>query len=196
MLVLSRKCGEKIQIGDQISISIVKIDGGKVRIGIEAPPDVQILREELLSGHQPAGPVRAQPDRRILIIDDCAEDRQVFRRLIAAHDATRYSFSEADSGGRGLDLCRKEAPDCILLDYSLPDLDGLQFLNELKRDPPGPPIPVIMVTGYGTESIAMQALKSGACEYLAKQELSRERLQRAVHEALRLSPAPAAHLSN
>lgn len=47
MLVLSRKTSEKIRIGDNIVITVVRIEGNKVRIGIEAPPDVQIQREEL-----------------------------------------------------------------------------------------------------------------------------------------------------
>ena len=50
MLVLSRKLGEKIFIGDQICITVVVIDRGKIRLGIEAPRDVAIYRQELLPG--------------------------------------------------------------------------------------------------------------------------------------------------
>jgi carbon storage regulator len=49
MLVLSRKVGERIVIGDQISVSVVRIGPGTVRIGIEAPADVPVVREELTS---------------------------------------------------------------------------------------------------------------------------------------------------
>ena len=48
MLVLSRKLGEKIYIGDNICITVVDIDRGKIRLGIEAPRDVAIYRQELL----------------------------------------------------------------------------------------------------------------------------------------------------
>lgn len=48
MLVLSRKVGEKIYIGENIAVTVVEVDRGKVRIGIEAPRDVPIRREELL----------------------------------------------------------------------------------------------------------------------------------------------------
>ena len=51
MLVLSRKLGEKIHIGDNICITIVDIDRGKIRLGIEAPRDVPIFRQELLAGN-------------------------------------------------------------------------------------------------------------------------------------------------
>lgn len=47
MLVLSRKVGERLLIGDQIAITVVRIQGGGVRIGIEAPPHLAVIREEL-----------------------------------------------------------------------------------------------------------------------------------------------------
>lgn len=52
MLVVSRKVGEKIYVGDDIVIIVTDIDRGKVRIGIKAPPDVTILREELKDNKQ------------------------------------------------------------------------------------------------------------------------------------------------
>lgn len=52
MLVLSRKLGEKIYINDNICITVVDIDRGKIRLGIEAPRNVPIFRQELLSGEQ------------------------------------------------------------------------------------------------------------------------------------------------
>lgn len=54
MLVLSRKEGEKIQLGDNITLTVVRIAGDKVRIGIEAPKDVIVLRTELGAATQPA----------------------------------------------------------------------------------------------------------------------------------------------
>lgn len=56
MLVLSRKLGEKIFIGDNICITVVDIDRGKIRLGIEAPRDVPIYRQELLPLHQQPQP--------------------------------------------------------------------------------------------------------------------------------------------
>ena len=50
MLVLSRKVGERILVGDQIAITVVRITGGGVRIGIEAPAELPVIREELKEG--------------------------------------------------------------------------------------------------------------------------------------------------
>lgn len=52
MLVLTRKVGESIAIGDGITLTVVKIDGNRVRLGIEAPRDVSIRREEMLTQPQ------------------------------------------------------------------------------------------------------------------------------------------------
>lgn len=57
MLVLTRKIGEKIHIGDNVILTVVEIDRGKVRIGIEAPRDIIVMREELLH------PSRVPPER-------------------------------------------------------------------------------------------------------------------------------------
>jgi carbon storage regulator len=54
MLVLSRKLGEKIHIGDNICITIVDVDRGKIRLGIEAPRDIPIYRQELLTANNAA----------------------------------------------------------------------------------------------------------------------------------------------
>lgn len=52
MLVLSRKVGERILLGDQIRITIVRVSGGGVRVGIEAPADIAIVREEVVASEQ------------------------------------------------------------------------------------------------------------------------------------------------
>jgi carbon storage regulator len=52
MLVLSRKLNERIMIGDSIVLTVVKIQGSHVRLGIEAPPDVDVLRDELIPGNR------------------------------------------------------------------------------------------------------------------------------------------------
>jgi len=53
MLVLSRKLGEKIRIGDSIEITVTSIERGKIRLGIEAPRDILIIRSELIAGGAP-----------------------------------------------------------------------------------------------------------------------------------------------
>ena len=61
MLVLTRKVGERIHIGDSISLTVVRIQGDKIRIGIEAPDDVQILREEVRARIEMESPEASGP---------------------------------------------------------------------------------------------------------------------------------------
>ncbi|WP_372896734.1 response regulator [Stieleria sp.] len=121
---------------------------------------------------------------RILIVDDSPEDREVYRRLLAQQAWNEYDVAEADCGEDGLDACRDHPPDCILLDYNLPDLDGLEFLTELHDAVPDHHLAVVMLTGQGNESIAVEAMKKGAQDYLVKGELTSDNLQRAVSNAV------------
>jgi carbon storage regulator len=61
MLVLSRKESERIRLGDSIIVTIVRISGDKVRLGIEAPPDVLVLRDELEPHQRPIAELAAEP---------------------------------------------------------------------------------------------------------------------------------------
>jgi carbon storage regulator len=56
MLVVTRKAGDKILIGDNITITLLSCDGGRLRIGIDAPREVRVLRAELLAGQKAVGP--------------------------------------------------------------------------------------------------------------------------------------------
>ncbi len=61
MLVLSRKKEEEIRIGDEVTIKVISIKGGVVRLGIDAPKDVSIVRSELLSGFETCAAISAEP---------------------------------------------------------------------------------------------------------------------------------------
>lgn len=107
---------------------------------------------------------------RVLIVEDDLVDRMACRRAFAA-DATRsFVLLEADSGLQGLDLCLGDPPDCVLLDYHLPDLTGLEFLARLAaQTAPGElPLPVMMLTGADSAAVAAEAMRSGARDYLVK----------------------------
>ena len=125
---------------------------------------------------------------RILIVDDSPEDCQLYRRRLDQQSGHEYDVTETDSGEDGLEICQSDPPDCILLDYNLPDLDGLEFLTELGKIGEHH-IAVVMLTGQGNESIAVEAMKKGAQDYLVKGDLSSENLRRAV--SLWLEPLAA-----
>lgn len=128
-----------------------------------------------------------QKDPKICIIEDSAEEWAVFRRYLLQDTDYRYSFFEEESGERGLVLCRTVQPDCILLDSTLPDIDGLEFLSELADESGLVTFPVIMLTSVGDEAVALEAMKRGAQDYLVKDEMTPGNLFRAIHNAIERS---------
>jgi two-component system cell cycle response regulator len=122
----------------------------------------------------------------ILIVDDSPEDRAAYRRLLAHNCEGAYEIAEAETAEEGLARCR-QGVDCVLLDYRLPDQDGLEFLAGLAGERLLPGVAVIMFTGQGDELVAVQAMKSGAQDYLVKGRITAEALRRAVHNALEKS---------
>jgi len=120
----------------------------------------------------------------VLIIDDSPADRTYYKYLLERVGPSTYRFIEASTGEEGLEVCRTNPPDCILLDYHLPDLNGLEFLEGLGEHAWGVRIPVIMLTGHGNESVAVAALKQGAADYLVKGELDSHILSRTINHLL------------
>lgn len=120
---------------------------------------------------------------KILIVDDNSEDREVYiRHLKKVMNGPDFHILESETGQEGVQLCKDENPDCILLDYLLPDMDGLEFLSLLKEK--GYPGAVIMLTGQGSEQVAVEAMKNGAQDYLIKDNFSYETLNSAIVRAV------------
>ena len=135
----------------------------------------------------PRGPETPTPSAsiaaplRVLIIDDTPEDRMVVRFAL---EAQGFLLSEADNGERGLTAAAALQPDCILLDYRMPDLDGLEVLNAMRQPDGRLPYPVVMLTASSTAATAASLLKAGALDYLNKQNLNEDSLRRAVQGAV------------
>ncbi len=122
--------------------------------------------------------------KRLLIVDDCAEDRAYARDLMK-NQLSNWQCSEASTGREGLELASSGGPfDCILLDYLLPDLTGIEFLNMLSERIGEPGVPTVLFTGVGDEEMAVRAMKAGADHYLSKGGLSREGLFYALENAI------------
>ncbi|MEO0458772.1 MAG: ATP-binding protein [Cyanobacteria bacterium P01_A01_bin.114] len=124
----------------------------------------------------------------LLLIDDSSEDRETFRRFLQQDSKSAYQILEAESGEQGLQrldqLLAQSGCDLVLLDFYLPDMDGLDLLRLFKqRALLG--MPILILTGLEDEQIAAQAIGLGAQDYIAKQQLTAEILQFAVRAALR-----------
>ncbi|MEN8259217.1 MAG: diguanylate cyclase [Pseudomonadota bacterium] len=105
---------------------------------------------------------------RVLLVDDDEVDRIACKRALAQHPEYEFKIIEAETGGRGLELAHGMNPDCILLDYRLPDVNGVEFLAELSEQTDGIPYPVVMLTGTDSAEVAVVSLKHGARDYVVK----------------------------
>ena len=95
----------------------------------------------------------------ILLVDDSLEDRVTYRRYLQQSEDYTYEILEADSAESAMNLCQPQLPDVILLDYNLPDQDGLEFLRQWFKQFHPAWVPINILTGEGNEMMATQALQ-------------------------------------
>ncbi|MDE3015833.1 MAG: response regulator [Pseudomonadota bacterium] len=118
----------------------------------------------------------------VLIIDDSREDHALYHEYLEDTPERAYHFIDAYSGEEGTTLYHRHAVDCVLLDYRLPDIDGLEVLARLSKD--HAVAPVVMLTGEGNETVAAGAMKIGSQDYLPKRVATAPALRRAVENAV------------
>jgi DNA-binding NarL/FixJ family response regulator len=103
---------------------------------------------------------------RIMIVDDHPITRAALRSLLEGHGFT--VAGEAADGEEAIELARRLLPDLVLLDLSMPGLDGLQALPRLRQA--APETEVVVLTASGTEQNLLAAIRGGAAGYLLKSE--------------------------
>jgi signal transduction histidine kinase len=125
----------------------------------------------------------------ILIIDDDPTDRTAVKRALkSANPDARVS--EAPDAARGIELLKGSQFDCALLDYQLPDRDGLAVVCDIRRA--NIQVPIIVLTGHGNEKLAVELMKAGASDYLVKGDVTMNHLSRSVEGAVRIHRAETA----
>ena len=129
-------------------------------------------------------PLGTRTALKILIIDDDPADRAIFKISLDAADPGAFQFEEAETGSEGLARLAEFKPDCVLLDFHLPDLDGLNMIRHLNRGREILPCAVVMLTGIGSEQIAVEAMKLGVMDYVTKGPASAQALSRTVASAV------------
>lgn len=130
-------------------------------------------------------------NRTLLIVDDCTEDRKVYRRYLLKDPDYNYEIVEADSAETGLTLWQQMQFDVVLLDFCLPEMSGFEFYQLLASKGFNNRPCVIMLTGHGDEGLAVQAMKLGVHDYLVKNNLKSDVLQLAVRKAIEQSQLQA-----
>lgn len=114
---------------------------------------------------------------KILIVDNSEADRKLIEFSLRRHPGS-FEITEAHCGQDALDILAERCDfDCILLDYKMHDMDGITVLKKLYNTKTQlTPCPVVMLTGYGSESVMIDALHYGAQDYLIKDTISKDTL--------------------
>jgi signal transduction histidine kinase len=113
---------------------------------------------------------------QLLLIEDDEVDREAVQRLLDS----AYLVHQAATGKQALEMLQTIRPDSILLDYHLPDSDGLELLERLARWQ----LPVIILTVEENPAIIVEAMKQGAQDYLVKGHISKASLEYAISNAI------------
>src|ERR1700677_4224162 len=124
------------------------------------------------------------PSGRILIVEDSDEARAELMALLSPP----YEVETAATGAAALSIVRARAPDLVLSDVVMPELDGLDLLRALRSDPATAALPVVLLSGRGGEDAAVDAFGRGADDYLVKPFSARE-LRARVRTHLELARA-------
>jgi signal transduction histidine kinase len=120
----------------------------------------------------------------LLTVDDDMIVQRLYRTFLDQNAPGAFEIVQATSGETALAALRERKFDCILLDFDMPDMTGIEFMRR-AADPDGEqPCAVICMTGTGNESIAVEAMKRGAQNYLLNDQMDADSLWRTITQAV------------
>jgi len=107
---------------------------------------------------------------RILVVEDSRT--QALQIQLLLEEGAGYEVSLAGNGLEALEVLKAGLPDIVLTDMSMPEMNGLELVEAVRREYPG--LPIVLMTAMGSEEIAVQALQAGAASYVPKKNLNQD----------------------
>ena len=108
--------------------------------------------------------------RKVLVVDDSPVDRHLVGGLVNSQPGWQVFFSS--NGSEALEFLKNSNPDVILTDLFMPDMDGVELVQKIRKD--FSKIPIILMTAHGNEELAVRVLRAGAASYVPKKLLANE----------------------
>jgi len=126
--------------------------------------------------------VRAYLDgaMKVLIVDDDVVDRKVVKRTLCASSDSHHEVQEATSAAQGMSLLSSSQFDVILLDYRMPEVDGIEMVSDMRAKPDMGNTAIVMISAYDEPSLALDCIEAGAQDFLAKNEITLSKLEKAI----------------
>ncbi len=120
---------------------------------------------------------------KLLIIDDDEVDRLAIKRAIKL-SGFNADILMIDRYVQGMESALTETFDCIFVDYNLPGYTGLQFIKDFRRR--GGEASLVIITSHGDEKLAVETMKSGACDYIPKSSITAETVGKSIRYAMKI----------
>ena len=169
-----------------VVVSILAVENRGRILGAVDVLQKPVAREELLAVLQRNLPL-ASP--RVLVVDDDEDARRV---ILAELQGERVEIDTAASGREALEVMERHPPGLVLLDLIMPEMDGMAFLDAIRRDPRYTSLPVVVVTAKELTAQEAELLKSQTLRVLSKERAFAGELKRLLEELLHLEAvAPA-----
>lgn len=178
MLVLSRDRDTTIRIGPNIRIKVLAIQKQRVKLGVDAPSHVRVVREEIAADSTQSGyssPEAAartdQPFPVLVIEDDPAHALLISKTLEECFLSDVQVLATGEAAVRALSAGEAQgglAPRLIFLDYHLPDRSGLEVLRTIRATPRHKTTPVVLLSAEQRESVVADCLEAGANAFVCK----------------------------
>ena len=185
MLVLTRDRDAVIRIGPNIRVKVLSIQKHRVKLGVEAPTNVRVWRDEIAPyerlpedepAEAPPGAAAEAPDFSILVVEDDPGHAKLIAKVLLESEAS--SVALANSGAEamrvlGTDGAKQEAdfePQLVLLDYHLPDVSGIEVLRKIRATERLHRVPVVMLSSANEDAIVADCLDAGANAFVNKAE--------------------------
>jgi signal transduction histidine kinase len=117
----------------------------------------------------------------LLVVDDTAAEREIIALTLGAA-FPGATVRRAENAARAQKMCGGQDIDCAILDYNMPDMDGVTLAGELQAA--FPYLPIILMTSFGDEMLAAEALRGGVSDYIPKSRITAESIQRSVDRSI------------
>ena len=173
MLVISRGVDEAIRIADTVRVKVLKLGQRRVTLGVEAPADVAVRRDEVLEQDASAATqVVPESDLRVLVVEDTPVHALLIERVLTKRGIKNIvRTTSGEDAMRLLNLAATSQvprPDLILLDLQLPGVSGEKVLEQIKTTQALRSIPVVVLSCSDSESDVARCLAAGANAFISK----------------------------
>jgi chemotaxis family two-component system response regulator Rcp1 len=177
MLVISRCLNSAIRIGDNVKVKVLRLGQRRVTLGVEAPSEIQVRRDELTpetpGAREDYGQV-PELDLRVLVVEDTPVHALLIERILTKRGVKNIvRTSSGEDAIRLLSLSREGKalkPDLILLDLQLPGVSGFQVLEMVKSAGALRSIPVVVLSCSDSDADVSRCMEAGANAFVSKAE--------------------------